>query len=80
MPERILIISDLHLGGDERFAICSAEGRRLLAEFLHWVAEQQKIEKNIHLVVNGDSVDFLSEPEFQVFTSDDRAASAKGSP
>jgi UDP-2,3-diacylglucosamine pyrophosphatase LpxH len=41
------------------------------------VADRQKIDKNIHLVVNGDSVDFLSEPEFQVFTSDDQDATKK---
>lgn len=77
MPESILVISDLHLGGDEKFAICTAEGQRLLAEFLGWVAARQEKDKNIHLVVNGDSVDFLAEPEFQVFTSDDASATAK---
>jgi UDP-2,3-diacylglucosamine pyrophosphatase LpxH len=73
----VLVISDLHLGGDDKFAICTAEGQRLLAEFLRWVAAQQVKDKNVHLVVNGDSVDFLAEAEFQVFTNDDRAATAK---
>lgn len=77
MSETILIISDLHLGGDGQFAICSAEGQRLLAEFLRWVVKQQQAGKNVHLVVNGDSVDFLAESDFAVFTIDDQAATAK---
>jgi UDP-2,3-diacylglucosamine pyrophosphatase LpxH len=77
MSEKILVISDLHLGGDDKFAICTREGQRLLAEFLAWVADQQHKEKNIHLVVNGDSVDFLAETEFLAFTSDDKAATTK---
>ena len=77
MAETILIISDLHLGGDDGFAICMAEGQRLLEEFLCWVAEQHKVHKNIHLVVNGDSVDFLVEREFRDFTNNDRSATTK---
>ena len=77
MSETIFIISDLHLGGDEKFAICPAEGQRLLAAFLNWVAQKQKADNNVHLVVNGDSVDFLAEREFQVFTIDDEAATGK---
>jgi UDP-2,3-diacylglucosamine pyrophosphatase LpxH len=77
MSDTIFIISDLHLGGDDKFAICTAEGQCLLAAFLGWVAEKQKADRNVHLVVNGDSVDFLAESEFQVFTSDDEVATGK---
>jgi UDP-2,3-diacylglucosamine pyrophosphatase LpxH len=77
MSETIFVISDLHLGGDDKFAICTAEGRRLLEAFLGWVTKKQKAVKNVHLVVNGDSVDFLAESEFQVFTMDDQSATAK---
>jgi UDP-2,3-diacylglucosamine pyrophosphatase LpxH len=77
MFETIFIISDLHLGGDDKFAICTAEGQRLLEAFLGWVAKKQKADRNVHLVVNGDSVDFLAEREFQVFTIDDEAATGK---
>src|SRR2546425_9154 len=77
MSDCVLVISDLHLGGDEKFAICTTEGQRLLAAFLGWVAAQQKANGNVHLVVNGDSVDFLAETEFLAFTNDDTAATVK---
>src|SRR5580704_4993531 len=77
MSDCVLVISDLHLGGDAKFAICTTEGQRLLAEFLDWVAAEQKTDRSIHLVVNGDSVDFLAESEFRAFTNDDNAATAK---
>src|SRR4051812_39984313 len=77
MPETIFVISDLHLGGDESFAICQEKGQRLLAEFLAWVASQHSTANPVHLVVNGDSVDFLSEREFAAFSTPERVAMEK---
>ncbi|MCC6589502.1 MAG: metallophosphoesterase [Bryobacterales bacterium] len=77
MRETVFVISDLHLGGDDQFAICTGEGQRLLAEFLQWVATRHSAENPVHLVVNGDSVDFLAEREFAAFTVPDSAATAK---
>ncbi|NUP86379.1 MAG: metallophosphatase, partial [Burkholderiaceae bacterium] len=77
MPETLYVISDLHLGGDDKFAICASSGQALLADFLHWVATQHTPSNDVHLVVNGDSVDFLAEPEFLAFTGHDKSATRK---
>jgi UDP-2,3-diacylglucosamine pyrophosphatase LpxH len=77
MRQSLLVISDLHLGGDERMAICTAPGQALLADFLRGLAAEQAAGGNIHLIVNGDAVDFLAEPDFSPFTADDRAATSK---
>ncbi len=77
MPETIFVISDLHLGGAPGFQICSPEGQKLLAGFIGWAGQQHAAGGNVHLVLAGDIVDFLAEPEFQAFTADDRAAADK---
>jgi UDP-2,3-diacylglucosamine pyrophosphatase LpxH len=72
----IRIISDLHLGGEAPspaspgFQICSAEGQRLLADFLQWTASAPQ---PLHLVINGDSVDFLAEAPFEPFSPEPSA-------
>jgi UDP-2,3-diacylglucosamine pyrophosphatase LpxH len=63
--QRIIVISDLHLGGEEpapsRLA-SAARGSRInssyreLAEFVRWIAQS---EEPTELVLNGDIVDFL---------------------
>lgn len=84
MRTSLFIISDLHLGGEPGpngspgFRICTDEGERRLAQFLYWVAEQVSSgEGDVHLVVNGDTVDFLAEKDFAAFTADDDKAKAK---
>lgn len=77
MRETLFVISDLHLGGDDKFAICASPGQALLADFLTWVAAQQTPSHDVHLIVNGDSVDFLAEPEFLAFTAHDKSATRK---
>lgn len=77
MRETLFVISDLHLGGDAKYAICTEPGQALLADFLHWVAGQQSPTNDVHLVVNGDSVDFLAESEFLAFTGHDKSATTK---
>jgi UDP-2,3-diacylglucosamine pyrophosphatase LpxH len=79
----LYVISDLHLGGiapsatSPGFQICSEQGQTLLADFLHWVAGQHTDAHGIHLIVNGDSVDFLAEEQFEAFTADQNAAEEK---
>ena len=77
MPRSVIVISDLHIGGAPGFRICSDAGRTLLANFLASVADEARGGHDVHLVVNGDAVDFLAEEPFEVFTGDNRAATAK---
>jgi UDP-2,3-diacylglucosamine pyrophosphatase LpxH len=83
MDKTLIVISDMHLGGaapdanSPGFQICSAEGQKLLADFLGWIAEEHRPTSPIHLVVNGDSVDFLAEEPFAAFTADQLAAEEK---
>ena len=87
-PEtRLLVISDLHLGGaparDGRpaFQMCTERGRAQLARFLRWATAQQKNSQDLQLVIAGDVVDFLAERnargEFEPFTSDEDEAERK---
>src|SRR5262245_53695144 len=77
MSRTLFVISDLHIGGREGFQICSPTGRALLADFLNWVASLAEDGEDIHLVVNGDAVDFLAEEPFAEFTTDNGEATAK---
>lgn len=77
MPHTVIVISDLHIGGAPGFGICSDAGRTLLVDFLATVADEARIGRDVHLVVNGDAVDFLAQEPFEVFTADNRAATAK---
>jgi UDP-2,3-diacylglucosamine pyrophosphatase LpxH len=80
---RVIVISDLHLGGQPSsdnnpgFQICGEEGQLLLADFLQWAATLNSAGEPFHLIVNGDSVDFLAERPFQGFTADNEAATTK---
>jgi UDP-2,3-diacylglucosamine pyrophosphatase LpxH len=76
MKTIVFVISDLHLGGDSDFRICGPKGQRLLKGFLGWVAAQADTA-DVHLVVNGDSVDFLAEREFSAFTATEEEATTK---
>jgi UDP-2,3-diacylglucosamine pyrophosphatase LpxH len=77
MPRSVFVISDLHLGGRPGFQICSPAGRALLTDFLEWLATLASGGHSLHLVVNGDMVDFLAEPPFADFTADDGEATRK---
>lgn len=80
MKKSLFVISDLHLGGapaqDGRpsFQMCSSEGQARLAEFIRYVAGQHSSGREIHLILNGDIVDFLAEKEFATFTDQGGAA------
>src|SRR5215813_3427898 len=64
---RLLVISDLHLGGSPAtgdklaFQMCTAAGRAHLVRFIEWAARPDDIELDIRLVIAGDVVDFLAE-------------------
>ena len=65
-PQRVVVISDLHLGGrppatgvDTR--MCGDEGAKDLEKFVAWVRTQHSEHWPIHLIVNGDILDFLAE-------------------
>lgn len=76
MQRSLYVISDLHLGGAEGYQMCAAAGRERLVAFIrHLIARSQQTQ--LHLLLNGDVVDFLAEKEFASFTSDDQAATAK---
>jgi len=83
MQQTVFIISDLHLGGrppegdDPGFQICGERSQTLLADFLGWVASLRSEGQHVHLVVNGDAVDFLAEEPFQAFTADEAEAERK---
>ena len=81
MNTRIFVISDLHLGGDEGFQMCSAKGRALLADFIGWVDTQRSDARAVQLVIAGDIVDFLAERDpdggFSAFTLDEPRALGK---
>ncbi len=79
MPSResLFVISDLHLGGDTGFQMCSERGRRRLASFIRNIPGQLAPSQQAHLVLAGDIVDFLAEQPFAAFTPDDNQATAK---
>src|SRR5262245_5328965 len=83
---RVLVISDLHLGGAPAtadrpsFQMCSQQGRAALVRFLDWAGRQGAGDLRTHLVIAGDVVDFLAEKvgeQFLPFTCDDGVATAK---
>jgi UDP-2,3-diacylglucosamine pyrophosphatase LpxH len=59
------------------FRILTGVGQRRLAGFLGWVRQQGSGDHEVHLVINGDFVDFLAEKEFAPFTPTDEAATDK---
>jgi UDP-2,3-diacylglucosamine pyrophosphatase LpxH len=86
MRTRLLVISDLHLGGSPAtdgkpaFQMCTTPGRARLVRFLDWAARSAGEERKTHLVIAGDVVDFLAEESssgFLPFTGDDGEATDK---
>jgi len=83
MRSSIFVVSDLHLGGEPGpndspgFRILTAVGQQRLAQFLSWVGKQASNDCHLHLIINGDFVDFLAEKEFAAFTVSDEAAAEK---
>jgi UDP-2,3-diacylglucosamine pyrophosphatase LpxH len=63
MKTTVLVISDLHLGGPEGFQMCTPPGVDRLAAFLRWAGTLRRESRQVHLVLAGDVVDFLAEPD-----------------
>ncbi len=76
MKRSLYVISDLHLGGAEGYQMCAAAGRERLVAFIRHLVARSKATP-VHLLLNGDVVDFLAEKEFASFTNDDHAATEK---
>jgi len=77
LKKSVFVISDLHLGGDVGFQMCPPEGVVLLEQFITGLIALQHGGQRVHLVINGDMVDFLAEKEFSAFTNDDSRARSK---
>lgn len=83
MKQILFVISDLHLGGapasdgKPSFQMCSEKGRARLSEFIQYAASQRNSNQDVHLVINGDIVDFLAEEKFSAFTDSDKNAGEK---
>lgn len=69
--DQLYVISDLHLGGTPGFQIFGS------AKELVWLIEdlaQRDPEQEIALVINGDFIDFLAEPDARYFDPDGAVA------
>lgn len=77
MNKTIFVISDLHLGGNFDFQMCSRRGQQKLAEFIRWAANKKTVQHDVNLVLAGDIVDFLAEEPFEAFTASDKDAEIK---
>lgn len=73
--QHLFVISDLHLGGDDGFQLCSKDGQAHLSRFIDEVRERHGADG--HLIINGDFIDLLAEAPFAPFTPDQGAALRK---
>ncbi len=73
-PTRVVVISDLHLGGGERPMMSRPER---LVRFLATLPDRLAADESLHLVVAGDMVDFLATEPWRPFTADPVEAVAK---
>ncbi len=80
MKQTLFVMSDQHLGGEPAtpgrpgFEMCPAKNRARLCEFIRYTLEQRQSGAELHLVINGDLVDFLAERDFSPFTETDTEA------
>lgn len=75
MAADVFVVSDIHAGGAAGFRMLSEAGADLLEDFSEWVALKQRQggATSVHLVINGDVVDFLAEEPFEAFSGEDSA-------
>lgn len=75
--KKVFVISDLHLGGDKGFQMCSNQTN--LARFILWVTKQKKDNQGVdfNLVLAGDIIDFLAEGPWDSFTHSEEEALKK---
>lgn len=83
MEQTLYIISDLHLGGSPEeaekpsFQMSDQKGRERLAAFIRSLIKKHTPQRAVHLVINGDFIDFLAEEPFQPFTISESEAMVK---
>jgi len=63
MAATVLVVSDLHLGGPEGFQMCTPPGQERLRAFFRYASSLVAPDRPVHLVLAGDVVDFLAEPD-----------------
>lgn len=71
---RLIIISDLHLGGTEPYMMSKPQQ---LAEFIERLPALAAEDEMLELVINGDFIDFLAIPDYQSWTPEPRQACSK---
>lgn len=75
MITSVFVVSDLHFGGADGFRMCSPAAVDRLASLIEWIGSQRRSDGDVHLVLNGDIVDFLAEHDrngkWSAFTSDE---------
>lgn len=93
-PQKVFVVSDLHLGGRGAarlpqgqgvdFRMCSEHGQRRLVQLIRrHILPVHTLTCPAHLVINGDFIDFLAEPDvssatgYAAFTFDESVAVAK---
>jgi UDP-2,3-diacylglucosamine pyrophosphatase LpxH len=80
MPEsantarRIIVISDLHIGGEQPSMMSSADR---LAGFIETLPSRARPDESLELVIAGDVIDFLAEAPFTSWTADPGEARRK---
>lgn len=77
IKKKIFVISDLHLGGDKGFQMCSQQDS--LASFILWLTGENERESDVefNLVLAGDIIDFLAEGPWSSFTESEEDALTK---
>jgi hypothetical protein len=63
MRRTSLVVSDLHLGGPEGFQTCMPAGVTRMVAFFRWARGLQGGDRGVDLVLAGEAVDFLAEPD-----------------
>src|SRR5262245_24682998 len=82
MRTSLFVVSDLHLGGEPGrdgtpgFQMCPPANQARLARFIG-ALPGRSTERDAHLVIAGDIVDFLAETQFAPFTLNPDEARAK---
>ena len=71
---RVMIISDLHLGGVAPYMMSQPQH---LAAYLAWLPTIAAADETLELVIAGDVIDFLAIPAYASWTPDPQQACAK---
>ena len=71
---RLIVISDLHLGGKAPYMMSHAEE---LAKFIGGLSTRLSSDQQLELVINGDFIDFLALEPWESWPSTPDAAAAK---